>query len=150
MQVTAPLLYCVAMNVAPLSLDMQNEPQLEAGVGHRRADAALAGFVDSSVYVGMLVAIEDAPYLVKVVCATISPCLTPSFPDQSHRGEAICVAKFEMHLVPPEGTEALPLCNLALSEYANDRALFLETGSCSPVFLGTHRHLRYVRVRRAG
>ncbi len=45
---TAPPLYSVAMNVCPLFFDVQNEPQLEAGVGHCREDAALASFVDGS------------------------------------------------------------------------------------------------------
>ena len=148
MQVTAPPLYCVAVNVGPLIFDMQNEPQLEAGVGHRCADAALAGFMDGSVYFGMLVAIEDTPDLVEVVCVTIIPCLKSSSPDQSHRGEA-AGTKLELHLMPLDGMEVLLLRDFALGEHADDRSLFPKAGSCSPVLLRTHRHFRYVRAGHA-
>lgn len=146
MQVTAPPLYSVTVNVGPLIFDMQNEPQLEAGVGHRRVDAALAGFMDGLVYFGMFVAIEDTPDLVEVVCATISPCLKSSSPDQSHRGEAVGIPKLELHLMPLDGMEVFLLRDLALGEHADDRSLFPNAGSRSPVLLRTHRHLRYIRA----
>lgn len=145
MQVTAPPLYSVTVNVGPLLFDMQNEPQLEAGVGHRRVDAALAGFMDGLVYFGMFVAIENTPDLVEVVCATIGLCLKSSSPDQSHRGEAVGIPKLKLHLMPLDGMEVFPLRDFALGEHADDRSLFPKAGSCSPVFLRTQRHLKYVR-----
>ena len=106
----------------------------------------MAGFVKSLVHMGMRVDIKDtADFVEAIFCAPIRRCLLPSLLDQSQRRTSE-ISKLELRLLTADGTQILPLRDLALSEYADNRALFLETGSGSPVF-GRFPHLRSFRVK---
>jgi hypothetical protein len=54
----------LALQVRGLVLEMKDEPELEARVRYGQIDVVPVREVDGSGEVGVLVAIEDAPYLV--------------------------------------------------------------------------------------